>query len=71
MLILIKFSIMQNMIMNYECKQYREIVENRNGYVIAHGGMIAPFEYRFNSSFFPATIIKLLLLSSSSSSVGS
>jgi hypothetical protein len=49
--------------MNNECKQFREIVENRNGSVIAHGGMNAPFEYRFNSSCLcPTTIIKLLLL---------
>jgi hypothetical protein len=34
MLIWIKFSIMRNMIMNDEFKQFREIVENRNGSVI-------------------------------------
>jgi hypothetical protein len=35
MLIRIKFSIMQNMTMNNEFKQFREIVKNRNGSVIA------------------------------------
>jgi hypothetical protein len=50
----IKFSIMQNMIMNNEFKQFREIVENGNGSVIAHVGMIAFFKYWYNS-FFPCS----------------
>jgi hypothetical protein len=37
MLIWIKFSIMRNMIINNEFKQFIEIVENRNGPIIAHG----------------------------------
>jgi hypothetical protein len=43
------------MIMNNEFKQFREIVENRVGSVIAHGGMIASFKYWYNSSFFPCS----------------
>jgi hypothetical protein len=31
--------------MNNEFIQFREIVENRDGYVIAHGGVIASFKY--------------------------
>jgi hypothetical protein len=37
------------MIMNNEFKQFREITENRNGPVVAHGGMIAPFKYWYNN----------------------
>jgi hypothetical protein len=36
--------------MNNEFKQFREIVENRDGSVIAHGGGIASFKYWYNSS---------------------
>jgi hypothetical protein len=43
------------MIMNNEFKQCRETVENTNGSVIAHGGMIASFKYWYNSSFFPCS----------------
>jgi hypothetical protein len=32
---------MQKMIMNNEFKQLREIIENRNGSVVAHSGMNA------------------------------
>jgi hypothetical protein len=31
--------------MNNEFKQFREIVEIRNGSIIAHGGVIASFKY--------------------------
>jgi hypothetical protein len=41
--------------MNNEFKQFREVVENRNGPVIAHGGVIASFKYWYNSSFFPCS----------------
>jgi hypothetical protein len=41
MLIGIKFSVVRNMIMNNEFKQFREITEKRNGSVVAHSGMIA------------------------------
>jgi hypothetical protein len=41
------------MIMNNEFKQFREIIENRNGSVVAHGGMTAYIKYWYNSSFFP------------------
>jgi hypothetical protein len=58
----IKFSIMRNMIMNNEFKQFREIVENRNASVIAHGGMTASFKYWYNSSFFPCSREILLSL---------
>jgi hypothetical protein len=37
--------------MNNEFKQFREIVENRDGSVIAHGGVIASFKHWYNSSF--------------------
>jgi hypothetical protein len=53
MLIGIKFSIMQNKIMNEKFKQFREIIENRNGSVVAHFSMIDSCKYRYNSSFFP------------------
>jgi hypothetical protein len=45
MLIVIKFSVMRNMIMNNEFRQLREITENGNGSVVAHSGMIASFKY--------------------------
>jgi hypothetical protein len=38
------------MFMNNEFKQFREIVENRDGSVIAHGGVIASFKYWYNRS---------------------
>jgi hypothetical protein len=38
--------------MNNEFKQFRGIIGNRNGSVIAHGGVIASFKYWYNSSFF-------------------
>jgi hypothetical protein len=38
--------------MNNEFKQFREIVENRDGSVIAHGGVIASFKYWYNRTFF-------------------
>jgi hypothetical protein len=41
--------------MNNEFKQFREVVENRDGSVIAHGGVIASFKYWYNSSFFPCS----------------
>jgi hypothetical protein len=44
-----------------EFKQFREIVENRDGSVIAHGGVIASFKYWYNSSYFPCS--KEILLS--------
>jgi hypothetical protein len=47
--------------MNNEFKHFREIVENRNGSVIAHGGVITSFKYWYNSSFFPCR--KEILLS--------
>jgi hypothetical protein len=43
------------MFMNNEFKQFREIVENRDGSVIAHGGMIASSKYWYNCSFFPCS----------------
>jgi hypothetical protein len=49
------------MIMHDEFKEFREIAENRNGSVIAHGGMIASFKYWNSSSFFPCS--KEILLS--------
>jgi hypothetical protein len=55
MLIWIKFSIMQNMIINNEFKQFREIVENLDGFVVAHGGVIASFKYWYNISCFPCS----------------
>jgi hypothetical protein len=33
----------------------REVVEDRDGSVIAHGGVIASFKYWYNSSFFPCS----------------
>jgi hypothetical protein len=41
--------------MNNKFKQFREIVENRDGSVIAHGGMIASFKYWYNNSLFPCS----------------
>jgi hypothetical protein len=41
--------------MNNEFKQFREIVGNRNGPVIANGGVIASFKYWYNSSLFPCS----------------
>jgi hypothetical protein len=41
--------------MNNESKQFREIVESRKVSVIAHGGVIAFYEYWYNSSFFPCS----------------
>jgi hypothetical protein len=41
---------MQNMIMNNEFKQFREITENGNWSVVGQGGMIASFKYRYNFS---------------------
>jgi wobble nucleotide-excising tRNase len=38
------FNVMQNMIMDNEFQQIREIIENRNESVVAHNGMIAYFE---------------------------
>jgi hypothetical protein len=55
MLIGIKFSVMRNMIVYNEFKQFIEITENGNWSVVAHSGMIASFKYRYNSSFFPCT----------------
>jgi hypothetical protein len=43
MLIGIKFSIMRDVVMNNELKQFREVVENRNGSVVVHSGMIVSF----------------------------
>jgi hypothetical protein len=48
--------------MNNEFKQFREIVENRNGSVIARGSVTASFKYRYNSSFFPCSRDILLSL---------
>jgi hypothetical protein len=53
MLVGIKLNIMQNMILNDKLKQLREIIENRNGYVVACGGTIASFEYWYSSRFLP------------------
>jgi hypothetical protein len=53
MLIGITFSVMRNMIMNNEFKQFREIIENRNWSVVAHSGMFASFKYGYNSRFLP------------------
>jgi hypothetical protein len=44
MLIGIKFSMMQNIIMNDKFKQFREIIENGNRSVVAHFAMIASFK---------------------------
>jgi hypothetical protein len=52
---------MQDMIMNNEFKQLREVIENRNGSVVVHGGMIASFKYWYNSSFFPCCWVRLKL----------
>jgi hypothetical protein len=35
-----------------QLKQFREIIRNRYGSVVALGGMIVPFKYEYNSSFF-------------------
>jgi hypothetical protein len=43
------------MFMNNESKQFREIAENRDGSVTAHGSVIASFKYWYNSSFFPCS----------------
>jgi hypothetical protein len=55
MLIWMKFNMMRNMIMDTVFKQLRDIVENRDGSVIAHGGVIASFKYWYNSSIFPCS----------------
>jgi hypothetical protein len=43
MLVGIKFNVMQNMIVNNEFQQLKEIIENRNESVVAHSGMTASF----------------------------
>jgi hypothetical protein len=53
MLVEIKFNIMQNMILNNEFKQCREIIENRNVSIVAHSDMIASFKYMCSSHFLP------------------
>jgi hypothetical protein len=47
------FTVMQNMIVNNEFKQLREIIENRKRSIVAHSGMIASFKYGYNSCFLP------------------
>jgi hypothetical protein len=44
MMVGIKFNIMQNMIVNTEFQQLTEIIEDRNGSIVAHSGMIASFK---------------------------
>jgi hypothetical protein len=46
--------------MNNEFIQFREIVENKNWSVIAHGGVIASFKYWYDSNFFPCSRYILL-----------
>jgi hypothetical protein len=46
--------------MNNEFKQFRATVENRNGPVVAQGGMIASVKYWYISSFFPCSRKTLL-----------
>jgi hypothetical protein len=41
------------MIVNNEFKQLIEIIENRNGSLVAPRGKIASFKYRHNSRFLP------------------
>jgi hypothetical protein len=53
MLVGIKFNVMQNMIMNNEFKQSREIIKNKNGSVVAHSGKIVSFKYGCNSRVIP------------------
>jgi hypothetical protein len=53
MLVGIGFNVMQNVIMNNEIKHLKEIIENRNGSVVAHIGMIVPFKCGYNSRFLP------------------
>jgi hypothetical protein len=53
MLIWIKFNEMKDMIMNNEFKQLREVIENRNGSIVAHSGMTASFKYGYNGCFLP------------------
>jgi hypothetical protein len=53
MLLGIKFNIIKNMIVSNEFKQHTEIIENRNGSVLAHSGMTASFKYQYNSRFPP------------------
>jgi hypothetical protein len=50
MLIEIKINVMQNMILNNKFKQITEIIENTNGSVVAHSGMITSFKYGQNGS---------------------
>jgi hypothetical protein len=45
-LIRIEFNVTQNIIVNYELKQLREITENTNGSIVAHSSMIVSFEDR-------------------------
>jgi hypothetical protein len=51
---------MQNMVVDNEFKQLREIIENRNGSVVAHGGMIVSFKYGYSSCFLPCSRDMLL-----------
>jgi hypothetical protein len=53
MLVGIEFNVIQNMMVNNEFKQLRKIIENKNGSVVAHSGMIASFKYGHNSRFLP------------------
>jgi hypothetical protein len=41
MLVLIKFNVMQNMIINNEFRELREDIKNRNGSTVAYSGIIA------------------------------
>jgi hypothetical protein len=45
MLVGINFKVMQNMIVNNEFKQLREIIKKRIRSAVAHSGMIASFKY--------------------------
>jgi hypothetical protein len=51
----IKFNVMQNMIVINEFRQHREIIDNRDGPVVAHNCVTACFKYWYNSSFFPCS----------------
>jgi hypothetical protein len=44
MLVGIKFKVVQNMIVNNEFQQRKEIIEDRNESVVTHRGMIASFK---------------------------
>jgi hypothetical protein len=52
---------MQNKIANNEFKQFTEIIEKRNGALVAHSGMIDSFKYGHKSGFLP--YIREVLLS--------